>query len=507
MSRRYVSIWLPTWPIDRWRLAANRRGEPTHGGAPFALLHPAAGGPRLYALSPEAAIAKLRAGLGLADARAICPSLVLADAAPARDREALEALTLWCGRYTPWTAVDGDDGVILDVTGCAHLFGGETALVADVVQRLAAFGFAARVAAASNPHAAWAWARFGAGGVLPAKLQAAALLALPVAALRLPEPMVAGLARLGFRTIADLERVPAAPVMARFGALPIERLHLVRGRTRQPFTGFAAPARYAVRFAWAEPLATTEGLEAALTEALTRLCGQLEQAEEGVRRLVLELARLDGAVHRLERRTSLASRDAAALARLFQEDLAALDVGFGIECLRLAATETERLRARQVDLPGNGGGGSEAEALARLVDRLSVRLGPARVQRLQPQDSHRPERAQLLVPAVEGAAGATAWPERGPRPLRLLDEPLRLTAIAELPDGPPLRLCLGPAVLPVAAAAGPERIAPEWWRCPDAPSHDYYRLDLEDGRRWWVRREGTYGDTPPPSWSLAGVFA
>jgi protein ImuB len=506
MSRRYVSLWLPTWPIDRFRLEAERAGEPRHHGAPFALLRAENGGPRLYALAPEAAASRLRPGLGLADARAICPGLVVADAAPARDAEALAALALWCGRYSPWVAVDGDDGVLLDITGCAHLQGGEASLLADLETRLRPFGFRVRAAAASNPAAAWAWARFGAGGVLPAARTERAALELPIAALRLDADTVAGLERLGFKRVRDLEAVPHAPLTTRFGVAPVERLHRLMGRMHVPFTPLAAPARHAVRLAWAEPLGTREGVEAALAEALERLAGELERAQEGARHLRLDLARLDGAVHRLEVRTARASRDARALARLFRDDLDGLDLGFGVECLRLAAVATERLTARQLQAGGGEGDGEAAQA--QLIDRLSQRLGPARVRRLVPDDSHLPERACRLVPAREATGGGDPWPERGPRPLRLLAEPRPVGAVAAVPDGAPRRLRLDGGLRAVAAAAGPERIAPEWWRAAEAEgaTRDYHRLDLEDGRRLWVRRTGGWGDTAAPRWTLDGVF-
>ena len=507
---------MPTWPIDRFRLEARRAGEPDHAATPFALLAPESGGPKLYALAPEAAAAKLRCGLGLADARAICPGLVVADAAPARDAEALQALALWCGRYSPWVAVDGDDGVLLDITGCAHLLGGEASLLADLETRLRPLGFRVRAAAASNPAAAWAWARFGRGGVLASARGERAVLELPVAALGLDAATVAGLERLGFKRVRDLEAVPHAPLATRFGTAPVERLHRLMGRMSVPFTPLAPPARHAVRLAWAEPLGTHEGVEAALGEALTRLAGELARAQEGARHLRLDLARLDGAVHRLEARTARASRDAGALARLFGDDLDGLDLGFGVECLRLAAVATERLTARQLEAGGgedDGDGDGAGVAAARLIDRLSGRLGPERVRRLVPCDSHLPERASRLVPAREAAVDGGPWPERGPRPLRLLAEPRPVGAVAAVPDGAPRRLRLDGGLQAVIAAEGPERIAPEWWREPDAATRDYHRLDLADGRRLWVRRSGGRGDGrgdgagAAPRWTLAGVFA
>ncbi|MEO1092214.1 MAG: DNA polymerase Y family protein [Pseudomonadota bacterium] len=507
MSRRYVSLWLPHWPIDRFRLAARRAGEPTHDGRPLALLHERQGVPRLYAVAPEAAASKLSAGASLADARAICPELLVAPAAVEHDLAALKALALWCGRYGPWVALDGDDGIIMDITGCAHLQGGEASLMGDLEARLTPHGLKVRTAAASNPAAAWAWARFGAGGVLGPARHDAAMAALPTAALRLDPATVQGLVRLGLRRVAEVAAMPAAPLINRFGSTPIERLHLLLGRVQVPFTPFVAPARHTARLSWAEPVATTEGLHAALADATAALCRQLDSTQEGVRHLALDLARLDGAVHHLTARTSKANRDPAALVRLFTDALDGLDVGFGIECLRLAAIEVERLTAHQLATVGGEGGEGDAEAAAaRLVDRLAGRLGSARVQRLHPVDSHLPERAQRAVPALQVPASLAPWPLRPPRPLRLLDEPRALGAIAAVPDGAPVRLRLGQISLPVSVAEGPERIAAEWWREPDAEERDYFRVQLQDGRRWWVRREGRYGTAHPPRWTLDGVF-
>ncbi len=465
-----------------------------------------ASGPRLYALTREAAATKLHCGLGLADARAICPGLAVADADPKRDAQALEALALWCGRYTPWTATDGDDGVLLDITGCAHLAGGEANLMADLETRLAPLGFAMRAASAANPAAAWAWARFGTGGVLAGTRTETAMLNLPITALRLEPATAQGLVRLGFKRVRDLEAVPHSTLTTRFGAVPVQRLHQLMGRMEVPFTALAAPSCHAVRLAWAEPLGTTEGIEAALGEALASLCRVLEHAQLGARVLQLDLARLDGALHRLQVRTACANREPKALFRLFRDDLDGLDLGFGIECLRLAATRTEQLGARQLHSDGGSGGEARSEAEARLTERLTQRLGIDRVRRLRANDSHWPERTIRLVPALDAPSPAP-WPTRGPRPLRLLEEPRPIGVVAAVPDGAPRRLRFGGGLADVVAAEGPERIEPEWWRDPEGQPRDYYRLDLADGRRLWVRREGAFGTGAPPRWTLDGLFA
>lgn len=491
--------------MDRFRLQARRAGEATHEDRPFALLRAEAGGPRLYALSPEAVAVKLRRGMSLADARAVCPGLHLADAAPERDVQALEALALWCGRYSPWVAVDGADGVLLDITGCAHLMGGEAALLDDVAARLERLGFAVRAAAASNPDAARAWARFGESGVLAASRTEAAVRTLPIAALGLEPETTRGLERLGFKRVRDLEPVPHHALATRFGPTALERLYRLLGRMKAPFVALSPPVRHAVRLGWAEPLGTTEGIEAAIADALASLCRALDHAQLGARTLRLELARLDGALHRLEVRTARASRTPQVLLRLFREGIDGLDIGFGIECLRLAATATEPLGPIQIVSGGSDGGEARADAEARLVERLTHRLGADRVRRLRARDSHWPERAVRLVPALDPPP-PVPWPARGPRPLRLLEEPRPVGALAEVPDGAPRRLHLDGRPVMVIAAEGPERIEPEWWRGGEALPRDYHRLDLENGRRLWVRREGRYGSGTPPRWTVDGVF-
>ena len=96
----------------------------------------------LTAVDAAAEQAGLTPGMPLADARALVPEVVVQADDPAATAKLLEQLADWCGRYTPWTAVDGPDGVWLDTAGCAHLFGGESAMVADLLTRLAGFGFA-----------------------------------------------------------------------------------------------------------------------------------------------------------------------------------------------------------------------------------------------------------------------------------------------------------------------------------------------------------------------------
>lgn len=481
----------------------------------MALHAPSSGGPRLTAADPAAMAQGIRAGMSLADARAILPSLQLLPAEPEADARALAALAEWALRYTPRLALDGAHDLMLDITGCAHLFGGERALLDDLTTRLERRGLGCRAAIADRPAAAWAWARYGKGGVLECE---SALAELPVQALRIEEELAATLVRLGLRSIGLLDAMPRATLLTRFGRPLVQRLDALSGARSETFTPYRAPCRLAVRMAWPEPIGRTEDIEAAIAALLTSLTRALERSCEGVRRLDLRLFRLDGTARTITVRSSRPSRDPRHLRELLALELDGLDIGFGIELMRLEATETAAITKEQSDLLH----GIDETALARLVDQLSTRLGPERVLRLEPVASHIPENAVRLVPAAETPAlsddeSEPGWIARQPRPLRLYERPLPITAVAEVPDGPPLCLrrssgggsCSGEnRSVRIHKAEGPERILGEWWhsdREENAP-RDYFRVVDEHGRRFWVFREGLYGDAGAPRWHLHGRF-
>jgi len=535
--KRIISLSLPCFATDRWsRRAARRLGtgpspaEAAPGTTPRATISEAQGRLTLAAVNPAAQAAGLVPGQGLADARALCPGLVVAQADPAGDAAALAALADWCGRYTPWTAPDfgaaaGTDGVWLDISGCAHLFGGEAALLADLRDRLAAAGLAARAAVADTPGAAWAAARFADPGItlIPPGGQRAALAGLPVAALRLMPATVAVLARLGLRRIGDLYGLPRAEVAARFGAGRLDealeeqlqrRLDQALGLLDEPISrhnprlGRPRPD-WRARLPLTEPIGRAEDVAAGLGRLLGELCGRLEAAGHGARRLELALYRVDAKVRRLAVGASRPSRDPAHLQRLFADSLDGPETAgrgpeAGIELMILEATRTEPLAAVQL-----GGGGDDAPpagdgtaALGALVDRLAARLGVANLFRLAPRESHLPERAVVAVPPLDPAAaggGEQRWPAAGPRPLHLLPRP-EPVEVATSPGGAPVSLCWRRARHALAAAEGPERIAPEWWRQAGTAPRDYYRVEDSCGRRFWLFRRG-------PDWFLHGLFA
>lgn len=564
--KRIVSVWLPDWPLDRLRRS---RPGAVPDEAAFALIGPAAQGLRLTAVSEPARAAGLHPGQRLTDARAAVPTLMTAPAEPLADRDGLERLARWCGRYGPARNTDGEDGLWIDTTGAAHLFGGEEAMLADLARRLAAARIKARIGLADTFAAAWGLARFGTpagpGWIIAPQGQAPSrlLLDLPVAALRLDAETGLLLRRLGLTRIGQLETIARTSLARRFETAPgkgrprskaaaaahaqtaasavLTRLDELFGRRREPQRPLAEQPVRSVRLSFAEPLISSAGIETAAAALADDLAAILEAAHEGARRLRLMLYRVDATTAELTVGTSSATRDPRHIMSLMRERLIALDLGFGVDMMILDAGEVEPLALTQVAL-GRADRATAAERMDHLVDRLANRLGPKRVLRLRPVESHIPERAQGLVPVL--SAGLAAAPKdepgvrarktgdfdpsapqanlrTGPRPAFLLLKPEPAAVLAEVPEGPPVRFTWRRVLRRIVRAEGPERLTPEWWRGltgagaepePATRPRDYYRVEDEHGARYWLFREGLYGqpddddDAPPPRWFVHGVF-
>jgi len=483
----------------------------------------------------------------LADARAICPQLLTAPAAADKDADALLALARWSARYSPALNVDGEDGLWLDITGIAHLFGGETALLADLAKRLARAGLGARLGAAETVGAAHALARFARASPssAPEGTLRAALAPLPVEALRLEPETARLLRRLGLKRIGQLYDLPRASLERRFHAKEpaqavLRRLDQALGKRQEKRTPLLPAPDFVARLSFAEPLITHDGVVAGLDRLADELCATLARAGQGARRVTLWAARTDGSAAAIEAGLSAPSNRASHLVRLLKDRLETIDMGFGVDLMTLAALLTEPLRAEQTSLTEAG----RAPGPEALIDALTNRLGARTVRRLFPRASHIPELAQSTANAFAGCPAWTGAPDKPPRPPLLLATPEPLAVMAEIPEGPPARFTWRRVNRRVVKAEGPERIAPEWWRCRPSPRkgeggaaqcaapgggrtaksdphpgpppsrgrekrvRDYYRIEDEDGCRYWVFREGLYqeGQAEPPGWFLHGVF-
>ncbi|CAN5189100.1 DNA polymerase Y family protein [soil metagenome] len=475
--------------------------------------------------------------MALADARAMIPALEVADDDPPADAALLASLADWAERYTPLVALDPPAGLMLDITCCAHLFGGETALLADLEARLLTQGFRTGAAIADTPGAAFAAARYGGAGVVPSTATGTMLEPLPMTALRLDAGIVSALDRVGLKRIGQIMGAPRAPLVARFGMGLIQRLDQALGIDEEAINPrLPAPALIAER-RFAEPIGRDEDIAIVLTSLAGSLRQVLEARGLGARLLELTLFRVDGAVARVAVGAGTPVRDPKRILALFREKFHSLgdelDAGFGFDMARLSVHEAAPADPVQTDLTGD----AMAEAdLDGLIDRIGARLGPENVGHIAARDSYIPERAETLVtdhpslgmaplaPSLQGRTAQLAVRESEmlaelregsghglattlTRPLRLFARPEPVEAVAEVPDGPPVRFRWRRSLYSIARSEGPERIAPEWWR-DDALTRDYFRVEDSTGHRFWLYREGLYGrETATPRWYRHGVFA
>lgn len=480
-------MWFPRLPSDRVL-----RLRPVDG--PFALTLRLNNAEQIHCLNHEAEAGGLHRGMSLSEARAFCPALQSAPADPAGDAHMLGALRRWATRYCPWVGLEGSDGLVLDITGAAHLWGDEPTMLADMQERLERAGFGVRIGLADTRGAAWALARHGGGIAAPGE-SLAALEALPVAGLRLDQDTGIALQRLGLRTIGALGRAPRAPLARRFGPGLLQRLDQATGAQPEAIVPLADPPHYAARLTLPEPIGLTTDVMAGTARLLDALCARLTARGAGARALRLSLRRVDQQSRSVDLRLAAAMRDPARILPLFARGVERVDAGFGIDQLRLEATLVEPLPVQQA------GPASEApDRLDNLITRIGTRIGLDNIQRFLPADSHIPERSFVMAPAAATKACGD-WPALRPHPLRLFPpEPIAARGAA-----PPARFRWRRMRLTTARATGPERIAPEWWSDDGnwrSGLRDYWRVETHQGRRLWL-----FHTPQDPGWFVQGEFA
>lgn len=498
--------------MDRWRKAH----ADTDDGLPVALASEAAHGTVIDAVSEAARKAGAKAGQKVTDARAIYPDLVVEASDPGGDANALMRLCKWARRWSPWTALDGADGLLLDSQGTAHLFGGEAAMLADMNNRLRRLGFASRIAIAPTIGGAWALAHFGdrSGIIIDDDALDGALAPLPIESLRINADTALLLRRLGLKTIGDLIDIPALSLARRFRKTPdattnpLRRLEQARGRIEEVAEPLVPQTVYRAAQRVAEPVLHVQILAPILADLADDLCKALEDGGRGLRRVRFEAFRVDGHIAALHAETAAPVRTPDHICRLFAERLETLDAGFGFDAFALTAIWHDAMPARQKGLAEDE---AEGLALPHLIDRLSVRIGVGKVRRAVAYASHIPERSVVWRPALEEQPGVAAMQApRRERPIRLFDRPEPITVIYGTPEGPPKRFRWRRKLHDVIKVEGPERIAPEWWRERSSVRlRDYYKIEDEDGRRFWIYRNGLIDDGRggPPDWFLHGLFA
>lgn len=444
--------------------------------------------------------------MALADARAICPDLATRPADLAREAAALASLRRWAGRYAPMVATDGADGLMADISGVPHLFGGEADLRDDLQARLERAGLHATSAIAGTRGAAHALARHGGGIVADGRLLEG-IGHLPITALRVDHDTAGALGQVGLSHIADLAHLPRAPLARRFGQGLVLRLDQALGAQSEPVAAKPDAPHFGVRMTLADPIGLQSDVMAGLTRLLNQLCAKLVAAQMGARRVRLELRRVDRGAAQVEIGLARPMRDPARIAALLTRGVDEIDAGFGIDALRLTAPVTEALIPEQI----SGGATIRREdALADLLSSVGNRIGFDRVLRLLPAESLIPERSFLLAPAAYSAPEPSPHRPGPARPIMLFP-PEPVTAAS---GAPPASFRWRRMRFTVLRATGPERIAPEWWF--DDPAwrsglRDYWRIETREGPRLWLfhkpQAPGWLAPAGARNWYVQGEFA
>ena len=539
--RRILSLWLPRLPTDRIKrqlrqiktlsgeavIASREGGASTHANpldAPSIVVARQNNMLRILALDDAAAHFGLAVDLPLANARAICPQVQVYDADEAADADALNAIAEWCDRFTPLVALDPPYDLFLDVTGCAHLFGGEAAMMKLVCGLLTEQGFMVSGAIAGTAVCARTLTRHVHGRIVRDGEERDAVRPLPVSALGADMAVVTGLRRAGLKTIGEVADRTRHEITARFGASFTALLEQALGQGDAPISPRKPLPDYIVEKRFAEPVVTETVISATLSGLAGTLVAAMGKQGKGARRLEARFFRTDGAVRTIMVDTGQPVTKADVIDRLFRERLEALsdplDPGFGFDLIRLTASRTEIVVQQQRDLDAHV---HDQDELSALIDRIAARIGGKRVVVHLPQDTHIPERAVLAAPAQHHlvAAAQAVWPARAVgepplRPLRLFERPEQINVIAQVPDGPPAQFVWRRATHAVIRAEGPERVAMEWWRAGSVTlTRDYFRVEDEEGLRFWLYRDGLYdreieqqeGKPVLPNWFMHGLFA
>lgn len=520
MAKRWCSLWFRQLRTDQIGIR-----RPALREVPFVLAVPDHGRKLIVAVNAAAQREGIHVGMVVADARVLFPTLEVVDDKPGQGERLLRALALWGIRYTPVSAVDAPDGLMLDITGCAHLWGGERAYLGGILGRLRANGYEVRGGIADTAGAAWAVARFGVrleatgvmaapGGmqsIVPDGGQVSALLPMSVEALRLEPDVNAKLQKLGLTTIGSVAALQRRALRRRFGAGLLLRLDQAFGAEEETIVSAEPVEPYQERLPCLEPICTATGIGIALERLLELLCGRLERDGKGLRVAVFKGYRVDGKVVSTQIGTNRASTSRAHLWKLFEEKIAELEPDLGIEMFTLDAPKVEDVEPLQKTL-WTGACGTDDVRLAELADRIENKLGPGFIHRYLPAEHYWPERS--FVAAKDFAEQAIlGWPVGRPRPIDVLARPERIEVAAPIPDYPPMHFRYKNKLHKVVRADGPERIEQEWWvedgeHGIDGPRHrDYYIVEDETGSRYWLFRSGHYTGNGSSQWFLHGFFA
>lgn len=500
MQSRYVTIWFRYLKTD-WFI----RRQPKLATVPFVLYASDHGRMIVTAANELAENEGIYTGTILADARAIVPSIQSIEEKSAQFEKLINHFAQWFIRYSPVVATDGFDGLIIDASGCAHLWGGEEKYLSHISARLQQFGYSVRIAMASTIGVAWAHTRYGINfSIINAGNETEALLQLPAQALRINQEITERLYKLGLKQISSFLQMPSSVLSRRFGKELIQRLNQALGFEEELIKPVIVTSTYAERLNCFEPVATRSGIEIALTNLLAQLCKRLKQEQKGIRSVVFTTYRVDGKIQSVQIGTNRSTLNEQHLFKLFHEKLETIEPGLGIELFLLEATKVDDYLPAQEKL-FTAGGGLQDPHLAQLLDRLANKIGMHKIHRYLPDEHYWPERSLKKAMTLDETP-TTNWNNFRPRPIMLLTTPASITVAAPVPDYPPMLFRYKGKVHKIVKADGPERMEQEWW-LQEGEHRDYYYVEDEEGHRYWLFREGHYEADKTAGWFLHGYCA
>ena len=500
MEKRFACLWFRHLLTDWFTLQ-----QPELKVVPFVLAAPIHGRMVITATNPTAQGQGISVGMALADARAVFPGLEARDHNPEMPAQLLNELAEWCIRFTPVTAIDLPDGIILDVSGCTHLWGGDKPYLTEIITRCKQKGFAVRAAIADTIGAAWAFSRYATRStIIETARQSAALLELPTAALRIEAATADRLHKLGITRVKDIAVLPKSVLHRRFGEGLCRRLGQALGYENETITPVIPLEPYYERLPCLEPILTATGIEIALQRLLQSLCCRLQQEEKGLRLASFKGYRLDGKIEEINIGTIRPTHNTLHIFKLFEIKIATIHPALGIELFVLEASKVEDLPPMQEQIWA-GTGGLEDGRVSELIDRLAGRIGAANIHRYIPDEHHWPERSVKIAASLEEMP-AIPWKTGLARPVQLLPVPEPIEVAAPIPDYPPMLFRYKGKVHTIKKADGPERIEREWWY-EEGEHRDYYCVEDEEGCRYWVFRSGHYSEDKSYQWFIYGFFA
>lgn len=517
--------------MDRLRRA--RRSKQSTSGvgpvkpSPFVLYKRSPHGLSVFTANKEALSFGIEPGLSLSDAKAAFPDVRFEEINHIADQKALIALAKWMVRFSPMVALDGEDGLLMETTGCDHLFDGEAAMAAEISRHISKAGYSHRIAIAGTPGAAHALARNTQADtypVLSSGSEQEGLFNLPVSGLRISSEALTLLRRFGLTRIGQLYDIDRKALARRFQSRRSAhniclRLDQALGRAGELLTPISAPSDYQERLPCPDPLMSSEGIQEGLRLLAKSLCSSLSNTGLGAHTFIFRAFLSDGSTSAITINVARPARNPGHIVRLFRDRINQIDPGFGIDLLTLEADRTSAMETGSPPLSGSlSESGFDSGAITELADRITARLGEGVITFTASEPRHPPQRTERRVPFTGTFTSSSARLLPGLRPIRMLQQPEQISVMSEVPDGPPLQFTWRRQLCKVEKADGPERISPEWWTwlstTPCAPhipprARDYYRIEDCEGRRYWVFREGLYDDKrgSVPTWFMQGFLA